>query len=64
MTSGIAGDLIIIVPFTFEHETHVCSPFAVIGTCIKTYKRKKAANSRYHAFTTVARIDSAIALLQ
>jgi hypothetical protein len=31
MTSRIAGDLVIVVPFATEHESHISSPFGVIA---------------------------------
>jgi hypothetical protein len=34
MTSRIAGDLVIVVPFTVEHESHISSPFAVIAILV------------------------------
>jgi hypothetical protein len=34
MTSRIAGDLVIVVPFAVKHESHISSPFAVIAILV------------------------------
>jgi hypothetical protein len=34
MTSRIARDLVIVVPFAVEHESHIGSPFPVIAILV------------------------------
>src|SRR5215510_15699087 len=34
MTSSIAGNLVIVVPFAIEHESHIGSPFPAIAILV------------------------------
>src|SRR5262245_19293866 len=45
MTSSIAGNLVIVVPFAIEHESHIGSPFRYRHSCIKSYRHKKVASN-------------------
>src|SRR5262245_44237355 len=46
MTARIAGDLVIVVPFAVEHESHISFSLPRYRhSCIKTYRHKKVASN-------------------
>jgi hypothetical protein len=34
MTTSVGGDLIVAIPFTIEHESHISSPLAIIAILV------------------------------
>src|SRR5215813_12968552 len=65
MTSRIARDLVIVVPFAIEHESHIGSPFPAIGILVskRIGRRKLQAICCNEAASTIAVCVDTLTLL-
>src|SRR5215471_14991649 len=67
MTSRIARDLVIVVPFAIEHESHIDSPFPAIGILVSKpigIRKLQAICCNEAASTIAVCVDTLILLLR